>query len=226
MEFKTIIFDLFGTLVENLLSHQYREILVEITGVLATEPDRFIDAWLGYSDERMTGKMTNTDCLWLICQKTGLETSEEQHKNCMRVFHHHVKLRLEPPVATITTLAKLREKGYQIGMISNCSDEVSLFWDDSPLSNIIRDPIFSSSAGMKKPDPEIFLLAAEKMHVRPWECLFIDDSVEYLRGAGEAGMTGVLIQDGTLNSSSSNADAWDGHMISSIRDIEVLIDSM
>lgn len=94
----------------------------------------------------------------------------------MKVFHDHVRSRLEPPVLSITTLGSLHEKRYEIGLISNCSDEVSFLWDDSPMATIIPDPVFSSSVGAKKPDQEIFLLTAEKMHVKPWECIFVDDS--------------------------------------------------
>ena len=226
MRYKAIIFDLFGTLVKNLLSHQYREMLVEITDILLIEQDRFIDFWLAYSDDRMTGKMSNADCLSLICQETGLKPAEETFRHCLDDFTDQVRFRLEPPSVTLVTLVDLLKKGYEIGLISNCSDEVSFLWDNLPLSASIQYPIFSSSVGLKKPDPRIYHLAAGKMDAKPQECLFVDDSIEYLGGAMMAGMTGVLIQDRTLDSSHSNTDDWDGNTISSIRGLEILLDCM
>jgi putative hydrolase of the HAD superfamily len=223
MRYKAIIFDLFGTLVENLLAHQYRKILVEITTILSIEQNDFINFWLEYSDERMTGKISNMDCLSIVCQRMGLEISEELCTECMKVFTNRVMTRLEPSASTIIALSNLRTRGYGIGLISNCSDEVSLLWDNSPLATVIRDPVFSSSVGVKKPDQEIFLLTAEKMHVKPWECIFVDDSVDYLLGAEATGMNGLLIQDRTLNSSSNDPDSWDGYTISSIREMEILL---
>lgn len=61
MKYKAIYIDLFGTLVDNILSHQYRGILVEITTILSIEQNEFINSCLEYSDERMRGKMSNAD---------------------------------------------------------------------------------------------------------------------------------------------------------------------
>jgi putative hydrolase of the HAD superfamily len=223
MKYKAIIFDLFGTLVENMLSSDYLQILVELTNILSVEQDKFINLWLEYSDERMTGKMNNTHCLNIVCRDLDMGVSEELFDNCLKVFTDRVRSRMEPPSITLATLANLHEKGYDIGLISNCSDEVPLLWDNSPLASVIQEPIFSCSIGLKKPDINIYLLAADKMRIHPGECLFVDDSVEYLRGARQAGMTGVLIQDRTLNSSFSNPEDWDGYAVNSIREMETLL---
>lgn len=226
MKYKAIIFDLFGTLIKNLLSHEYREMLVEITNILSAEKDNFVNLWLEYSDDRMTGKINNTDCLSLVRRKIGLEPSEELFGNCKKVFADHVRSRLEPPAATLATLSNLRERKYIIGLISNCSDEVSFLWGSSPLLSVIQEPVFSCSIGLKKPDPQIYLIAAAKLDAKARECIFVDDSAEYLIGAGEAGMAGVLIQDRALNSSFSDPDDWDGYMITSLGEMEILLDSL
>ena len=223
MKYKAIIFDLFGTLIENILSYQYRQILVEITDILSIEQDRFIDAWLDYSDDCMTGHISNVNCLNVVCRDLNIGLSEDLLKTCMKVFTDHVRSRLESPAASLNTLANLRERGYSVGLISNCSDETPALWHGSPLASVIQEPVFSCSIGLKKPDINIYLLAADKMRISPGECLFVDDSVEYLRGARQAGMTGVLIQDRTLNSSFSNPEDWDGYSINSIREVETLL---
>ena len=91
------------------------------------------------------------------------------------------------------------------------------------MASVIQYPVFSSSVGMKKPDPNIFFFAAEKMSINPRECIFVDDSIEHLDGARKAGMTGVLIQDRTLNSSFSNPEESAGYRIASLREIGALI---
>jgi putative hydrolase of the HAD superfamily len=226
MKYKAIIFDLFGTLIENLLSHQYRQILVEVTDILSVEQDGFIDLWMEYSEGCMTGHISIAHCLDVVCRDLSIELSEELHKTSMKVFADRVGSRLEPPAASLAVLSVLRKREYDIGLISNCSDEVPLLWDSSPLASAIQVPVFSSSVGLKKPDPKIFLLAAEKMNVKPRECIFVDDNLGYLRGASEAGMTGVLIQDKTLNSSYSNPDDWDGYAISSVSEMETLLNDL
>lgn len=46
-----------------------------------------------------------------------------------------------------------------------------------------------------KPHPEPYLLAAKKLDIHPTRCLAIEDSVNGIRSAKEAGMTTVLIPD-------------------------------
>ncbi|HEY94626.1 MAG TPA: HAD-IA family hydrolase [Dehalococcoidia bacterium] len=167
--------------------------------------------------------MNNADCMNLVCHKIDIETTEVQSRRCMKMFADGVSSRLKPSAATLNALSNLREREYILGLLSNCSDEVTLLWDDSPLASTIQGPIFSCSVGMKKPDPNIFLFAAEKMNAKPWECIFVDDSLEYLVGDREAGMAGVLIQDKTLNSSYSNPDDWDGYAISSVKEIDTVL---
>lgn len=46
-----------------------------------------------------------------------------------------------------------------------------------------------------KPDPEIFLLAAKKLHVKPEECIVIEDSEAGIKAAYNGGMTGFHVED-------------------------------
>jgi FMN phosphatase YigB (HAD superfamily) len=53
---------------------------------------------------------------------------------------------------------------------------------------------------MHKPEPEIFLLGAERLGVAPEECVFVDDLRENCAGAEAVGMTAILHRgaEGTL----------------------------
>lgn len=46
-----------------------------------------------------------------------------------------------------------------------------------------------------KPDPEIFLKAAEMLGVRPEDCIVLEDSRNGIRAAKAAGMTAIMIPD-------------------------------
>jgi putative hydrolase of the HAD superfamily len=53
--------------------------------------------------------------------------------------------------------------------------------------------VFVSSAveGVRKPDPQIYLRACEKLRVSPDQCIFLDDSKANVSGAINAGMQGM-----------------------------------
>ncbi len=42
-----------------------------------------------------------------------------------------------------------------------------------------------------KPDPEVFLIAAEKLHMKPADCIVFEDSVAGIEAANVAGMTSI-----------------------------------
>ena len=51
--------------------------------------------------------------------------------------------------------------------------------------------VLSGEVGLRKPDPEIYLLAARLLGVEPARCVVVDDAAVNVRGAVAAGMTGV-----------------------------------
>ena len=46
-----------------------------------------------------------------------------------------------------------------------------------------------------KPDPEVFLIAAEKLGAKPKDCIVIEDAIAGIKAANKAGMTSIGIGD-------------------------------
>jgi putative hydrolase of the HAD superfamily len=51
--------------------------------------------------------------------------------------------------------------------------------------------VISGEEGIRKPDAEIYLLAAKRLDVPPEVCVFVDDLAANIRGAAAVGMIGV-----------------------------------
>jgi epoxide hydrolase-like predicted phosphatase len=51
--------------------------------------------------------------------------------------------------------------------------------------------VISGEVGMRKPDPEIYLLTARKLGLEPSGCVFVDDLMANVRAAVELGMVGI-----------------------------------
>jgi glucose-1-phosphatase len=56
---------------------------------------------------------------------------------------------------------------------------------------------FSFDMGMKKPDSEIYEFVLSQNNLNPFETLFIDDTIENVKGAECLGINGYLIENGT-----------------------------
>lgn len=52
--------------------------------------------------------------------------------------------------------------------------------------------VISGEVGLRKPDPAIFRLTAERLGVEPPRCVFVDDHPGHLQVAAQEGMTTVL----------------------------------
>jgi putative hydrolase of the HAD superfamily len=51
--------------------------------------------------------------------------------------------------------------------------------------------VISGEVGMRKPEPAIFRLTADRLGLAPESCVFVDDLMPNIRGAQEVGMIGV-----------------------------------
>jgi putative hydrolase of the HAD superfamily len=99
---------------------------------------------------------------------------------------------LRPDEAMIAAVRAARAGGVRTGLISN-SWGLGIY-DRAP-TDLFDATVISGEVGLHKPQPEIYLLAAERLEVDPAECVFVDDLRENCAGAGAVGMTGVLHRD-------------------------------
>ncbi len=66
----------------------------------------------------------------------------------------------------LPTLRALRADGLKIALVSDCTHELSDQWETSELAELFDATVFSCCEGTRKPDPKLFLAAAET----PWVC--------------------------------------------------------
>lgn len=95
--------------------------------------------------------------------------------------------RYQPFVPLWTILPALR-RHYRLGIINN-GTWFTIDRFAARLDLAIFDAFLSSAReGLCKPDPRIYLIACQKLRVKPEQCLFMDDSLENVRGAQQTGM--------------------------------------
>jgi putative hydrolase of the HAD superfamily len=67
-------------------------------------------------------------------------------------------------------------------------------YDRAP-TDLFDDTVISGEVGMHKPQPEIYVLACERLEVEPAQAVFVDDLRENCEGAEAVGMTALLHRD-------------------------------
>jgi len=96
---------------------------------------------------------------------------------------------MEPDLAMIDGVRALRRSGLRIGLLSN---SVGNAYDPALLEELFDAWVISSEVGLRKPDPAIYELAAERLGLPPSACVFVDDLPGNLKPARALGMATVL----------------------------------
>ncbi len=220
MRYSAVIFDLFGTLVHKFPTDESISVLHEMAAVLDVDADSFTKLWFDTFNERHSGCFPNLEAdIDHVSQLLGVQPGAGQLKKAAQINLDYVSEHIIPRQGTLELLKWLRSNGYETGLISNWSDEVPTVWMDNPLSRYFDAAVFSCKAGIMKPDPRIYHMVCEQLSVKPEECIFVGDGdSSELSGASGAGMTAVLIGDG------SNEN-WQGKSISSLEELREILNS-
>ena len=90
----------------------------------------------------------------------------------------------------------LKENGYKIALATSAKRErVKIQVRHAKIENIFDAIVCSEDITNSKPDPEIFLKAAEKVCVNPENCIVIEDSEAGIKAAFNAKMIGFHVED-------------------------------
>lgn len=224
MNFQAVIFDLFGTLVDFSDFGDYQSVMNKMADILGIHEPEFSRLWEESHVERFTGVFKNTqENIIHAYRELGLQPDEDKARDAAAVRLAFTKSSLFPKPDVSDTVEKLRSLGMKIGLISDCSSEVPLLWADSPMAGLIDEPVFSCSAGLKKPDPRIYELACSLLGVKASDCLYVGDGgSDELTGAREVGMYAVLVDDvreREYTASRFNRQTWDGDRITAIAQV-------
>ena len=163
-EIKNIAFDFGGVVVA--LSLQGAIKAFEKIGV--KDASQRLDAFhqTGVFEDLESGRITMEEFRLAMCQLTGKEVSMQ---DCYEAWHGYVDF---VPQQNLDTILQLRQKGYQVCLLSN-TNPFMMKWADSPEFD-----------GQGHP----FQMMLEGQNALPEETLFIDDSETNVKIAQSLGI--------------------------------------
>lgn len=104
------------------------------------------------------------------------------------------RLPMKPGIQEL--LQFLKENGLHVGLASSTKQEiVKQELKDAGILHYFETVIGGDMVTKSKPEPDIFLKAAETLGVRPEECVVIEDSYNGIRAASKAGMFPIMVPD-------------------------------
>jgi putative hydrolase of the HAD superfamily len=218
MSRRAVVFDLFGTLIDDSPPAELDEFLAETARSIGTDPVRFAEAWHAYDIERYTSPIEDV----FAAIATELGVSDTSPALVARV--ERLQSLLIPRSDAVSTIEELRRRGFALGMISNASSELSGLWAESQFEGLFDATLFSADERMMKPDPRLYRRMTELLGVEAERCTFVGDGAyRELQGAEEVGMTAVLIRVPHDEWEHEGTIGWTGPRISSLSEVLGLV---
>ena len=193
--FQAVVFDLFGTLVENFSRSGYQEVWAKAARVMGTSAEGVARVWMSTFPERTLHYPRRTDeDLELVCVHLGVQAEGQAFATVAQMRRDLSRRQMAPRDGALEVLTKLRAMNLKLGLISDCTAEVPQLWPESPFAPLFDVAVFSCVEGIKKPDPVIYHRACVRLRVAPGNCLYVGDGgSQELTGAQRAGLHPVLL---------------------------------
>jgi putative hydrolase of the HAD superfamily len=126
----------------------------------------------------------------------GFPASADLLSSLADAYGRGLQMTCEAYPDSVATLATLKTTGVRIGLISNTVVPGSVHLHDLRrfgLLDYLDDAIFSSDAGLWKPNPAIFELSMSRLGLTAGACVFVGDRmIDDVWGAQRAGLRGIL----------------------------------
>ena len=183
---QAIIFDMDGTMVDNMAVHTRTWISFFAERGIALDPRSFHDRTAGRTTPEILRMFLGDD----LSVEQVYALGEEKEARYRDFFRKHAR----PVTGLIELLHAARAAGYKLGVATAAPPEnVALTLGCLGLSNFFDVIVNGAEVRNGKPDPELFLMAAARLAVDPRACLVFEDAPMGVEAARRAGMQAVVV---------------------------------
>ncbi len=189
-QLKAILFDLDGVIVDTAKYHYLAwKKLADREGIYFDEK----------INERLKG-VSRMASLEIILERSSRVYSEEEKHKMTEVkngWYREMIGQLTPNEilpGVIEFLDSLKESGIKSAVCS-ASKSAAFIIEKLGISQYFDTIVGGQDVTKSKPDPEVFLIAAERLNVLPCECVVFEDAYAGLEGAKRAGMKALGLGD-------------------------------
>ncbi len=187
---------------------EFDAVVFDMDGVIFDSERATMDCWIEIADKY---GYENMEELFLACTGTNAEKTKELTlefygedfpydkfaKEASVIFHEKYdggRLPMKSGVATIMEFFKKNNK--KIALASSTRKEVVINeLRDAKILDYFDEIVTGDMVSKSKPEPDIFLLACEKIGVAPGKAYAIEDSFNGIRAAHRGGLKPIMVPD-------------------------------
>ncbi|MBS7007537.1 HAD family hydrolase [Anaerostipes sp.] len=178
---KAVIFDMDGVIVDSEPGY-YTSLL------------RLLDEFDAYVDEEYNARYFGTTMEKLFTdtiEYLELDTTVDYcNERFFEIYEEVVREEGFTPIkGTIELIREIHEAGIPMAVASSSPmDHIKRITEDLGVSDFFHELVTGEDCENSKPDPEIFLTAAQKLGVEPEHCAVVEDSANGVLAGTRAGM--------------------------------------
>lgn len=194
-------------------------LIFDMDGVIANTKKHHQDAWFKFCKKHglhITGKMfrdklfgrTSHEILEILFDRQLSENeSEKLTTEKEEMYRNQARDQLEPLPGLQTFLEKARKENFDMIVASSAPGKnVEFTLDETGTLKYFEDFIAAEDITESKPDPEIFLKAAERLKSPPANCVVFEDSYAGIDAGKNAGMKVIAVATTHPKNELSKAD--------------------
>ncbi len=176
-----------------------KAVLWDLDGVLVDTASFHFEAWrelfadegkeIGEEEFRRTFGLRNDAILREILGGLPLQRVGELSRRKEELFRAKIAGRIAPTPGVPALLERLRQAGRRMAVVSSAPlQNVEMVLRSLGMEDAFEVIIAEEDASRGKPDPQGYLLAAERLGATPKECVVVEDAPGGVEAAKRAGM--------------------------------------
>ncbi|MCG8321261.1 MAG: HAD family phosphatase [Cytophagales bacterium] len=179
------------------MNNKYQAVIFDMDGVVIdTKPgiEAFWQRWANHKgftiSEKIMDEYIHGCPVWLTIEKVFPMLIDSELESLMHEIHEtEANLSYHLINGIHDVLVKLSDNNIPVGLVtSGYLKKVSKVFEELVLTSFFHQVVTADMVKQGKPHPEPFLLAAEKLGVKPADCVVFEDSISGITGAAKAGM--------------------------------------
>lgn len=153
---------------------------------------------------------TEMEGIQYLKDRFGLKDSAKQlYEEKQRIYKRMLRKAVKPRPGLFKLLNSLEDEGMTLAIASSAPREnIDIVLKALGIEDKFRAVVSGDDVERGKPSPDIFLLAAQRIGIKPKNCLAIEDAQNGVEAAKRAGMTCIAVPNQfTQDQDFSRADA-------------------
>ncbi len=131
----------------------------------------------------------------LVGSEVDEDLIEQWAKFKEKIYREMVKDHLKPLPGVIKILTDLKLRGFKLAVgSSGPSENVDLLLNSLKIKELFDVIITAAEVKKSKPEPDVFLIAADALSINPENCIVIEDAPVGIEAAKRAGMRSIALK--------------------------------